>query len=134
MTKTIAFRGQTVYVDDARSMIQELAQELARVDPKTDTAPPQGQVIPVVGNPRWFSTIQPTAQDSLPAGAMILMLDPGLGWRGYVLPWPSAAELASGLTRQLGIVAAGGVTEPPAPAPIPEPPKGRAPLTLVTRP
>lgn len=101
MEKTVTVQGKAITVSEARRLVVELSEALSKVDPVT-TDIPANEPMWVVQDPRWWG--EPAAENS---GTLLCFRDPGLGWRGFVLPWPSAAELAKLIVSQLTLAATG---------------------------
>lgn len=112
--KTISFRDQDIAVEDARAMLRELHEALVKVDPVTSMQPSENEQLPLMIHPRWALYLQqPTAL--LPEGHLLTLRDVGLGWRAFLLPPSSAAELAAAITRQLGMLGDRTIQPPTGP-------------------
>ena len=98
-------------MDEARAMVQELQTALICADPITSSQPAENEPLPLLIDPRWALFLQPSTP-LLPQGHLLALRDVGLGWRAFLLPSASAAELAAALTRQLGVLAA-STPQPP---------------------
>ncbi len=94
----IEFRGQTLSVEDARMMIQELIVAIASGSPELSNSP-VGMPMQTISDPRWYTEYAPGS-----AGTLICFRDPGLGWRGFILPWASAAHLVGLIVQQMAAV------------------------------
>lgn len=111
MPKNVIFRGRSVPIDEARNMLRELYDALAKEAPVvTDT--PAGQTIATLMDPKWW--VEPSTE---PPGALLCLRDPALGWRGYLLPWFEAGNLAGLLVSQMATVLPAPSSELPGSTP-----------------
>jgi len=95
MTKTIQHNGQTLTVEEARRLIEELEMLLVEADPMTGDYP-FGKPVRALLDPRWYSAPTPMAD-----GVLLAFRSPSVGWQGFMLPWPSVEQMAELFIRQI---------------------------------
>jgi len=100
MARKIDFRGEKISIEEAKRRITELSNALAATAPEMSDTPHVGQQFTIITDPRWYTEAAPDQK-----GALLCMRDPGLGWRGFILPWDGVALLTGYLAGQMAVAA-----------------------------
>lgn len=90
----IMLDGKELTPDAARQIVHHLMVELATKAPD-ESKMPDGMIYALT-DPMWRSEVPAVFN-----GSMLVIKDPAMGWRGFMLPWNEVSRLVAVMATQL---------------------------------